>query len=150
MAERFIPRRVRQRLALDISAEEIAAELQITTEELVVVEAHTSLPAKTEDVGRAWDLALGRIVKARQDATQDEAVAAEAPTAEEATARDSSVHTSDALHRWGEGPERAPSAASEAAVPPAKAAQASRTTSRPKRRSQSKKATKRPKRRSKT
>ncbi len=127
MAERFIPRRERQRIALGISAEEFAAELQITTEELVVVEAQRSIP-RSDAVGRAWDLALGRIVKARQDATQDEA----------ATASDDDGDTSDALRQWGEGPEPAHSAVSEAKVPPAKAAQAKRprkVASRPKRRS---------------
>jgi hypothetical protein len=125
LAERFIPRRERQRTALGISVDEMAAELRITTEQLVVVEAQTSLP-RPEEVGRAWDLALGRIVKARQDAVRDEAAAAS----------EGSVDTSDALRRWGAGPERAHSAPTEAAVPPAKAEPASqprKATSRRKR-----------------
>jgi hypothetical protein len=114
LAERFIPRRERQRMALGISADEMAAELRITTEQLVVVEAQTSLP-RLEDVGRAWDLALGRIVKAREDAAHDEAAAAsEGPT-----------DTSDALRQWAEGTERAHSAPTVATVPPAKAGRAS-------------------------
>lgn len=114
MTERFIPRRERQRIALGISADEMAAELQITTEELVVVEAQNTLP-RSEAIGRAWDLALGRIVKAREDAVHDEAAAAS----------EDPPDTSDALRRWGEGAERAPSAPTEAAVPPAKAGRAS-------------------------
>jgi hypothetical protein len=114
LTERFIPRRERQRMVLGISADEMAAELRITTEELVVVEAQDTLP-RLEEVGRAWDLALGRIVTARKDAVHDEAAAAsEGPT-----------DTSDALRQWGEGAERAHSAPTEAAVPPAKASRAS-------------------------
>lgn len=99
MAELFIPRRVRQRDALAISADEMAAELRITTEQLVVVEAQNTLP-RSEASGRAWDLALGRIVKAHQDAAHDE----------EAAAREDSADTSDALRRWGERPDSPESA----------------------------------------
>jgi hypothetical protein len=123
MVERFIPRRERQRIALGISAEEMAGELRVTTEDLVVIEGLGNQP-RADDVGRAWDLALGRIVKARQDATQDEAVVASEGPAD----------TSDALRQWGEDAERAHSTPTQAAVPPAKAARASQprkaTTSR--------------------
>lgn len=118
-----IPRRVRQRLALGISDEEMAAELRITTEELVVVEVQADSLPRTEDIGRTWDLALGRIVKARQDATQDEAA-------------DTGRDTSDALRLWGTGPERAHSAPTRATVPPSEAEpapQPSGATSRRKR-----------------
>lgn len=89
-------------MALGISAEEIAGELGITTDALVVVEAHETGP-----VGRAWDLALGHILHARQDAVQDEAKDA--------------TQEGDALRRWGEqrnGPKSARIAATVAAVPP--------------------------------
>ena len=102
-------------MALGISANEMAGELRITTEQLVVVEAQTSLP-RAEEVGRAWDLALGRIVKAREDAVNDEA----------AVASDGPADTSDALRQWGTSPERAHSTPTEATTPSAKAAQATK------------------------
>ncbi|KKL88635.1 hypothetical protein LCGC14_1922740 [marine sediment metagenome] len=103
-------------MALGISAEEMAGELQITTEQLVVIEAQTSLP-RAEEVGRAWDLALGRIVKAREDAGRDEAAAAS----------EDPPDTSDTLRQWGTGPEHAHSTPTEATMPNAKAAQADKT-----------------------
>lgn len=115
MAEIFVPRRVRQRIALGISNEEMASELQVTTEQLVVIEAHDGLP-RSDDIGRAWDLALGRIVKAREDAVNDEA----------AVASEGSSDTSDALRQWGTGPERAHSTPTKATAPAAKAAQANK------------------------
>ena len=111
MAEIFVPRRVRQRIALGISNEEMAGELQVTTEQLVVIEAQESHP-RLDEISGAWDAALGRIVKAREDAANDEAaVASEGPP-----------DTSDALRQWGGGPERPHSTPTEAAVPRAKAA----------------------------
>lgn len=90
----------------------MASELQVTTEQLVVIEAYEGLP-RSEDIGRAWDLALGRIVKAREDAVNDEA----------AVASEDPPDTSDALRQWGTGPERAHSAPTKATAPAAKAAQ---------------------------
>ncbi len=91
----------------------MASELQVTTEQLVVIESYDNQP-RSEDVGMAWDLALGRIVKAREDAASDEAaVASEGPP-----------DTSDALRQWGTSTERADSAPTEATAPRAKAAKA--------------------------
>ncbi len=115
MTEQFIPPRVRQRAALNISAEEMAGELEVTTEQLVVIESHDHLP-RAEDVARAWDLALGRIVKARADAAHDE----------EAAAVEGPPDTSDALRQWGTGPERTHSTPTQAKAPRAKAAQANK------------------------
>ncbi len=119
MAEQFIPPRVRQRAALNISAEEMAGELEVTTEQLVVIETDQGLP-REEDVNRAWDLALGRIVKAREDAVRDEAAASDGPP----DTSDAPPDTSDALRQWGGDPERAHSTPTQAKKPRAKAAQA--------------------------
>lgn len=131
MAEVFVPRRVRQRIALGISNEEMASELQVTTEQLVVIEAHDGLP-RADAIGRAWDLALGRIVKACEDAVNDEAaVASEGPP-----------DTSDALRQWGTGPERAHSMPTEAPAPDAKVAKRSDMSKKAKRTSRRKRGSK--------
>ena len=102
-------------MALGITDEDMAGELQVTTEQLVVIEAHEGHP-RSENIGRAWDLALGRIVKAREDAGRDEAAAAsEGPP-----------DTSDTLRQWGTGPEHAHSTPTAATMPNAKAAQAAK------------------------
>jgi len=71
----------------------MAAELGITVTNLVVVEAQADA-APRQDVGRAWDNALGRILRARRDAVQDEA--------KDATAQHEATPEGDALRRWGE------------------------------------------------
>jgi len=68
----------------------MANELGITVEQLIVLEARAEATAR-EAAGRAWDLALGHILHAREDAVKD-AVRVEQEHTERPT---------DALRQWG-------------------------------------------------
>lgn len=83
----YVTRRERQRQALRISAEDIAAELGITLAELVVLESRAD--TTHEAAGGAWDAALARIVRARRDAAKDGAT------------------SDDTLLQWKGSPKRA-------------------------------------------
>lgn len=90
MPIRQSPRRERQRLTLGITAEDMAVELGITVEQLTVLEARAEATAR-EAAGRAWDLALGRILHARSDAVEDAA----------RVEQERLERPADALRQWG-------------------------------------------------
>lgn len=82
-------RRERQRIALGITADVMAGELGITVEQLTVLEARAESFTR-ENAGRAWDLALGRIVHAREDAVRDAKTAVQ----------EQQERGTDALRQW--------------------------------------------------
>jgi len=83
-------RRERQRITLSITAEELADELGITVEQLIVLETWADESAR-QDAGRAWDEALGRILRAREDAIKDAA----------RVEQEQRERPADALRQWG-------------------------------------------------
>jgi len=88
-------RRKRQRVALGIPDEAMADELGITTAQLTVLEARTEAAAH-EDAGRAWDLALGRILYARTEAGSEATKAAQ----------ERKERSTDALRTWSGNQKR--------------------------------------------